>query len=173
MKKLLFTGLLVLSLTGCMSMPTPTSTPMTNVVDVVEINGQTKDQIFEKSKIWIAKSFKSANNVIQYQDKSTGQIIGKGTIPFPCEGFIDCGAFGQDRVNFTIQIDTKDNKARISFSDITATSLTYVKGGVNNIGGERQILIVEHQQRIESKLKSIAQQYKADVVNQQTESKDW
>lgn len=77
-------------------------------------------------------------------------------------------------MNFTIQIDTKDNKARISFSDISATSLTYVKGSINNnIGKERQILIVEHQKRIEEKFKLLAQGYKADVINQHTESKDW
>lgn len=173
MKNLLITGLVVLSLVGCVSMPPPASTPMTNIVEMVELSGQTKEQIFDKSKIWISKSFQSANNVIQYQNKSTGQIIGKGTIPFPCEGFIECGAFGQDRVNFTIQIDTKDNKARISFSDISATSLTYVKGGVNNIGQERQILVVKHQQQISNKLKLIAKQYTADITSQLTGPKDW
>ena len=106
MKKLLIAGVLGFSLIlgGCVSMPTPTDKPMESVVEVVEVQGQKKDQLFESSKVWIAKSFKSANNVIQYQDQTTGTIIGKGNIQFPCEGFIDCGAFGKDMVNFTIFI---------------------------------------------------------------------
>ncbi|MDN8336515.1 DUF4468 domain-containing protein [Acinetobacter baumannii] len=170
MKKILLAGFLGLGLVGCVSMPTPTDKPMTDIVEVVDVGGKTKDQLFEQSKVWIARSFKSANNVIQYQDKASGRIIGKGNIPFPCSGFIDCGAFGKDKVNFTIQIDTKDNKARVFISDITATSLTYVQGGINNIGQERPILILEHQQRIDAKLKEVVQQYKTDVVKQQVDN---
>lgn len=162
----------VLSLSGCVSMPTPTDKPMESVVEVVEVQGHKKDQLFEASKVWIAKSFKSANNVIQYQDQATGTIIGKGNILFPCEGFIDCRAFGKDRVNFTIQIDTKDDRARVSIYDITATNLTYVQGGINNIGQERPILIIEHQQRIQAKLKILIQQYKSEVIAQKSSS-DW
>jgi len=174
MKNLLISAVLggSLALGGCVSMPTPTDKPMESVAEIVDIQGQTKDQLFEASKVWIAKSFKSANNVIQYQDRDSGTIIGKGNIQFPCEGFIDCGAFGKDRVNFTIQIDTKDGRARVSINDITATNLTYVQGGINNIGQDRPILIIEHQQRIQAKLKALIQQYKSEVVTQKTTS-DW
>lgn len=174
MKKLLVAGVLGFSLIlgGCVSMPTPTDKPMESVVEVVEVQGQKKDQLFESSKVWIAKSFKSANSVIQYQDQTTGTIIGKGNIQFPCEGFIDCGAFGKDRVNFTIQIDTKDDRARVSIYDITITNLTYVQGGVNNIGQERPVSILEHQQRIQAKLKGLIQQYKSEIVTQKASS-DW
>ncbi|MDR8443641.1 hypothetical protein FPK32_19530, partial [Acinetobacter baumannii] len=61
-------------------------------------------------------------------------------------------------------------KARVFISDITATSLTYVQGGINNIGQERPILILEHQQRIDAKLKEVVQQYKTDVVKQQVDN---
>lgn len=174
MKKLLIAGMVGfgLILGGCVSMPTPTDKPMESVVEVVEVQGQKKDQLFESSKVWIAKSFKSANNVIQYQDPATGTIIGKGNIQFPCEGFIDCGAFGKDKVNFTIQIDTKDDRARVSMYDITITNLTYVQGGINNIGQERPVSILEHQQRIQAKLKGLIQQYKSEIVAQKASS-DW
>lgn len=174
MKKIFITTVLgvVLSFSGCVSMPTPTDKPMENIIEVVEIQGYKKDKLFEASKVWVAKSFRSANNVIQYQDQASGTIIGKGNISFPCEGFIDCGAFGKDRVNFTIQIDTKDDRARVSIYDVTVTNLTYVQGGVNNIGQERPVLILEHQQRIQAKLKGLIQQYKSEVVLQKASS-DW
>lgn len=166
---LFFSGLIV---SGSILALTPTTEPMQNVVEIISLDGKNKDQIYEGSKVWLAKSFKSANSVIQYQNPETGSIIGKGNIQFPCKGFIDCGAFGNDKVNFTIQIDVKDNKARLSISDITATSGTYVRGGINNLGSERPINILEHQQRITEKLKDVVQQYKTDL-SQKSQSNDW
>ncbi|MFE0305554.1 DUF4468 domain-containing protein, partial [Bacillus altitudinis] len=64
---------------------TPTQQAMPEISQVIEVPNKSKDQIFEDSKIWIAQSFKSANNVIQYADKSTGSIIGKGNIQYPCD----------------------------------------------------------------------------------------
>lgn len=165
MKRLLIAGIVGVGLVGCVTLPTPTEKKMEDITEVVNIPDKSKDQIFEGSKIWIAQSFKSANNVIQYADKEVGSIIGKGNIQYPCDGFIDCGAFGSDRVNFTIKIDSKDNKARVVISDITRTNLTYVKGGYNvNIGKEVPINIVEHQQKIAIKLKGVVEQYKTAIT---------
>ncbi|MFV4924756.1 DUF4468 domain-containing protein [Acinetobacter baumannii] len=116
--------------------------------------------------------FKSANNVIQYSDKSTGSIIGKGNIPYPCDGFIDCGAFGNDKVNFTIKIDTKENKARVTINDVTRTNLTYVQGAINNIGKDVPITIVQHQQKIAVKLNNVIEQYKTAITSKQT-NENW
>ena len=90
-----------------------------------------------------------------------------------CVGLIDCGAFGNDNINFTIRIDSKDNKARIAVSDVTRTSLTYVKGAVNNIGQEGPITIVEHQQRIAVKLKEIINQYEQKITSTSSSSNNW
>ena len=173
MKRILMLGVLGLGLVGCITIPTPTDKKMEDVVEVIDVPNKTKDQIFEGSKIWIAQSFKSANNVIQYADKETGSIIGKGSIKYPCVGFTDCGAFGNDNVNFTIKIDSKDNKARVNISDVTRTNLTYVQGGFNvNIGKEVPINIVEHQQKISIKLKDVVSQYKTSITSNDL-NKDW
>ena len=176
MKKIIFSaliGLSVISIQGCMTPMTVTSQPMENISKVIEVNGKKQNQIFNESKMWIAESFKSANNVIQYQDEGTGSIIGKGNMKYPCVGLIDCGAFGNDNINFTIRIDSKDNKARIAVSDVTRTSLTYVKGAVNNIGQEGPITIVEHQQRIAVKLKEIINQYEQKITSTSSSSNNW
>lgn len=168
MKKIFLAGVLSFGLVGCMTPMTQTQQVMPDISEVVDVPNKSKDKIFEDSKIWIAQSFKSANNVIQYADKDQGSIIGKGNIKYPCDGFIDCGAFGNDNVNFTIKIDAKDSKARIVISDVTRTNLTYVKGGVNNIGREVPIIILEHQQKIAVKLKDIAEQYKLAITSKKT-----
>jgi len=173
MKKLLIAGVTGLSLHGCAISPElqHSPEPLVQVIQVVEIDGQKKEQLFDSSKIWMAEAFKSSNNVVQYADKESGSIIGKGNIQFPCEGFIDCGAFGNDKVSFTIKIDTKDNKARVSFSDITRTPLTYVKGGLNaNMGKDLPITQVKQKQQVKLKLESIIQQYKIDIVRQKSDT---
>ncbi len=168
MKKIIVASLMSLGLVGCMTPMTPTQQAMPEIAQVIEVPNKSKDQIFEDSKIWIAQSFKSANNVIQYADKSTGSIIGKGNIQYPCDGFIDCGAFGNDKVNFTIKIDTKENKARVTINDVTRTNLTYVQGGINNIGKEVPITIVQHQQKIAAKLNDVIEQYKKSITTNQS-----
>ncbi|BFM60404.1 DUF4468 domain-containing protein [Acinetobacter baumannii] len=165
MQKFLAVGVFSLGLAGCMTPITPTQQAMPEISQVIEVPNKSKDQIFEDSKIWIAQSFKSANNVIQYADKSTGSIIGKGNIQYPCDGFIDCGAFGNDRVNFTIKIDTKDSKARVTINDVTRTNLTYVQGGVNNLGKEVPITILQHQQKIAVNLNNVIDQYKSAITS--------
>lgn len=172
MKKIIVATVISLGLVGCMTPMTPTQQAMPEISQVIEVPNKTKDQIFEDSKIWIAQSFKSANNVIQYSDKSTGSIIGKGNIPYPCDGFIDCGAFGNDKVNFTIKIDTKENKARVTINDVTRTNLTYVQGAINNIGKDVPITIVQHQQKIAVKLNNVIEQYKTAITSKQT-NQNW
>jgi len=171
-KKIIAATVISLGLVGCMTPMTSTQQAMPEISQVIEVPNKTKDQIFEDSKIWIAQSFKSANNVIQYSDKSTGSIIGKGNIPYPCDGFIDCGAFGNDKVNFTIKIDTKENKARVTINDVTRTNLTYVQGAINNIGKDVPITIVQHQQKIAVKLNNVIEQYKTAITSKQT-SENW
>lgn len=171
MKKILLAALVCGGLGGCVAPMTRTDVPMSDVSRIIDIPNKTKDQIFEDSRMWIAQSFKSANNVIQYADKGTGSIIGKGNIQYPCDGAIDCSAFGNDRINFTMKIDTKDNKARVIISDITRTNLTYIKGGLNpNIGKEVPIIIVQHQQKIAIKLNGVIDQYKAAITSNQSNS---
>jgi len=59
----------------------------------------------------MAKSFKSSKQVIQYQDKDEGIIVGKGFIG------ITYTLFPMDTW-FTMTIEIKDNKARVTFEDI-------------------------------------------------------
>lgn len=171
MKKLLLVAVLV-SLNGCAGVPEQANASFSDVVQVIDLPDQPKEKLFESSKIWLAKTFKSSNNVVQYADKGTGSIIGKGSIQYPCEGFIDCAAFGKDYINFTIKIDTKDNKSRISFSDVTWKSMPSVNAGVVNHGGEFPLRTVKLQTQVKTKFESIIEQYTVDVVKQQADV-DW
>ncbi len=173
MKKYLVLGV-ISALAG--SVNAETKEPKQNLNEITEIvivEGQNKEQLFEASKVWIAKSFKSANNVIQYADKNTGSIIGKGNFPYPCDGFIDCNAFGKDVINFTIKIDTKDDKVRIIFSDIKRLSLTPLRGAISpSLGKEFAITQEKQQKKVKEKFDFVIQEYKTNISNQKADS-DW
>lgn len=84
------------------------------VLDSLSLN---KDALFAASKKWIANNYKSAESVIQSEDKTTGQIIGKGmsTVILSEEGSFLTTGFDY---KYSIQIDVKDNKCRLRVYDI-------------------------------------------------------
>lgn len=84
---------------------------MSAVVDVPDVG---KQVLFARAQEWMAISYNNANAVIQSSNIKTGRIIGKGstTAKFDLGGtspaFWDYG--------HSVVIDTKDNKARVTFS---------------------------------------------------------
>lgn len=118
MKNFFYLIVMSLILTGCAGMETIPDTDRT-FFRVVDMQGMSKDQIFNGSREWIAENFKSSKKVIEYEDKASGVIIGNGIISYPCAGGMDCFAKGDWQIPFTMRIDTKDSKFRITFSDIS------------------------------------------------------
>lgn len=146
--------------------------PLREVVDVVELPNMSQKQIFDASKIWMAQSFKSANDVVQYEDVSTGTIIGKGNMQYPCKGTWNCLANVDNRVFFTLKIDTKDNKARLTFNDLKLKMPTKANGGVLIKGYEVEIYVPKDKENIEQGLKDVINQYKNEIQTTSLDS-DW
>lgn len=84
---------------------------------VVEAPGYSKEQIFNGTKIWIAENFKSAKTVLEYENKDAGTLIGNGIISYPCSG-LECIAKADWKVPFTMRVDIKDQKFRLTFSNL-------------------------------------------------------
>lgn len=81
------------------------------------VSGISKNELYSRSKIWLAKEFNSAKAVTELDDKDAGQIIGKGNFVYY---YSVLGSKTPWTCSFTIQIDCRDNKARIKFYDISA-----------------------------------------------------
>lgn len=114
--KLLTSGILAVGLVGCATAPVQTApTKFEKVYDVAGLN---QAKIYDGARQWFAVAFRSANAVVQYEDKSVGTIIGKGSMAYPCSGAMDCMAFQKSRVEFTTRIDTKDGKIRVAYEDL-------------------------------------------------------
>jgi hypothetical protein len=88
------------------------------IVNVDSINSK---ELYVRAHTWFANTFKSAQSVIQLDDKDAGKIIGKGFIqvvtPFKAgiEGTI--GFVGN--VYFTLDIQTKDGKYKYVLSNFS------------------------------------------------------
>jgi len=84
---------------------------------VIDLPNQPKEVIFEKSKQWIALTFKSAKAVIEYDSKADGVIIGNGSMPRPVSSI---NIMGTDTITFTMREDIKDGKVRLTFDRLFA-----------------------------------------------------
>lgn len=47
---------------------------------VVEVPGTTKEQLYDRALEWMAKTYQSANDVVQIKDKEQGKLLAKGGI---------------------------------------------------------------------------------------------
>src|SRR5699024_3353670 len=78
---------------------------------VVEAPGNSRDEIYSGTKIWIAENFKSAKAVIELDSKEDGLLIGNGRTAYPCDGS-DCFGTGGQTVSFTMRVDMQDDRFR-------------------------------------------------------------
>lgn len=155
---------------GVMSTANAKNEPLKEVSQIVEIPNFEQKKIFDASKIWMAETFKSANAVIQYEDVSTGTIVGKGNMDYPCEGFLKCAAHSNQLIAFTLKIDTKDNKARVTFNDLLMKSKKFTPGTFNSPNGEYEIYT--DQENISHGIKVLISEY-ADYVKKSSSDSNW
>lgn len=71
-------------------------------------SSKNKDLLFQDSIDWITQSFKSAKEVIEYQDSDTGKIIGKGIIP------VEYRKGTPVNTNFRFVLEIKDQRVRFT-----------------------------------------------------------
>lgn len=96
--------------------------PETNKITYSEVvlvdSVTTKQELYLKAKEWFAHAFNSAQNVIQFDDKESGKIIGKGLISVgstlgPVKSSDNLGV-----VNFVVEIQLKNGKYKYTFTDL-------------------------------------------------------
>jgi len=84
-----------------------------------------KDQIYSLSRSWMVDHFRSADNVIQFDDKEMGKIEGKGYSDYSGSSFdiLECQNW------YTISILIKDDKAKIVIDNLLYSVKTITKYG--------------------------------------------
>jgi hypothetical protein len=70
-----------------------------------------KDMLYRNAKLFFANISKSSKDLLQYDDREEGKIIGKGTIQINGHQNVLLSAFSEIRTtNFTLEISCKDGK---------------------------------------------------------------
>lgn len=105
--------------TGCAGMM-PVDKSQLTFDRVVEAPGMTKDQIYDSTRMWIAENFRSAKAVLEYENKEAGTLIGNGSMQYPCSG-MDCLTKNDWKTHYTMRVDIKDSKFKVSFSNLRIT----------------------------------------------------
>lgn len=115
-KSLFFYALFVLSLllNGCVQPAVPSSKLVYS--EIIQ-HDQKSDNSYELSKMWLANIFNDSKAVIEYDNKEKATIIGKGIFPTVSYGMMVVG-----KTSFTLEIEVKENKSRITFSNMIIDS---------------------------------------------------
>lgn len=84
---------------------------------IVVIEGATKEQLYQRARSWFNDAFKSSKDVIQIQDKETGEIAGKGII----KSSITVRMFGshdyEAPFSFSMKVFVKDGKFKYDITN--------------------------------------------------------
>jgi uncharacterized protein YcfL len=112
MKRVILVMVAAMTLCGCSGFRSLNSSEM-QIQKVIDIPNTPQGVLFDRSRMWYATVFKSANAVIQYENKENGTIMGNGFVG-------DSIMTSHHDLLFSIQTEVKDNKARIT---VTGQSL--------------------------------------------------
>jgi len=175
MKKIMCAGVLgALLLTGCATTPSVPLEPV-KLENIYTIDNLKQDQIYDGVRQWFATAFKSSKSVIQYEDKKAGTIIGKANTPYFCGGVAEC-LFGtpNDVLEFTIRVDTKDGRVRVTFSDLVYFRPAHTSGGTY-FDDQRKTLALDSQAaRLNvERLNRAVQDMVQNIGTQQKVKSDW
>lgn len=120
-----------------------------NVVytEVVKVDSINKKELYNRAKKWVVLKYKSANDVIQLDEKEDGIIIGKGnfTIKYYKR---------KPTIEHTLQIETKDGRYKYTVSSFIYSDVQNDRFTVENFPkswfGEKKLY-----QALDEKVKSI------------------
>lgn len=119
MKKLLLIALLLIAFSSfaqqAVNMPKDSTTSKVAYIEVVEAEGVTAAELYSRAREWVSTSYKSANNVLQMDDKQEGKLIGKAYQDFVVPTAISKVT---EQMWYTFKIYVKDNKYRYEITDI-------------------------------------------------------
>jgi hypothetical protein len=78
----------------------------------------TKDQLYNKTKLWLANTFTDSKSVIEVDDKENGVIVGKGNFEFYYKYMTKV----YSTCFYTIKINFKDSTYRIQLYNVSAAA---------------------------------------------------
>jgi len=87
--------------------------------DIVDVKGATQDQLYQRCRAWFAKSFKSANDVLQLDTKD--ELIGKAIWTYSV--YMGLGKANVD-VEFMILVKIKEGRYMCQITDFKEVGMS-------------------------------------------------
>lgn len=103
-----------------------TQAPPLEYSEVVHVDGVSQDDLYDRAKVWFASAFNSANNVIQFDNKEQGMILGKAVIAYT-DGLQD------HMIKHMVAIYVKDGRYKYVINKFNHSSDWHTKMGVIEI----------------------------------------
>lgn len=160
MIRLAFALITSLALTHCAM---PQYSPVESA-KVVAAPGWKQKPLFQKSRQWFSEYFVSGESVVDYEDVEAGTIIGKGI------GTIGSDPLGiiQYRIHYTVRIDTKDGRLRVTTKIIKHTNTDHQRTyDVGHVPKGREDKAIRHMAEIVNNIEKYV------TSGAQSASSDW
>jgi len=84
--------------------------------DVVKIDSISKNELYNRAKLWFATTFNSLKDVLQIEDKDAGQLVGNSLFKYTPTVF-NANARIVGNIKLTIKIFVKDGRYKYEFTN--------------------------------------------------------
>ncbi len=156
-----------------------------NYSEVIQVDsGITKNELFTAARKWFANAYKSANDVIQMQDKEAGEIVGKGIVTglyrIPLNPSVTVNVY------HTVSITVKDGRYKYEITDLngkyyspgTQIGTSYIKGNdvewplTNDVRGNKKNTVLMYKE-VNAKIIALIESLKIAMSKAKTGSDNW
>lgn len=84
--------------------------------EVIQVDSISKNELYNRAKLWLATAYNSANDVLQIDDKDAGQIIGKAIIRYNPTVLFGSGET-KGSIKYTVKIFLKEGRYKYEITD--------------------------------------------------------
>ncbi len=102
-------------------LPFDPSTGKITYTEVIQVEGLSRDALYDAARSWIALNFKSAQHVLQMDDKASGKLICKGNFVIYTGNFMPT----EHRISFSLTIRVKEGRYKYILTDFTSKAGVY------------------------------------------------
>lgn len=88
-----------------------------SIETIIELPGNSREDIYDSSKKWLAETLQSPRAVIENENRETDTILGNGVIAYPCKG-MECVVRGSWKVSFKLKIEARESKVITTYNQI-------------------------------------------------------
>lgn len=142
--------------------------------EIVQVKDVNADILYSRGLEWFARTFNSANSVIQMKDEKLHKLIGKGAIGVSLRGH------PQGFFKYTISFESRNERFKYSITDIYHENYNGAEGGaiVNNKPQCGTFLMTKKEweklkEQAENNLNQLVVSLKTFVIENATNEEDW